>query len=833
MTLLAKVGAALLILSCSAWAEQGVLTVHVKDTLGHPISEIRLSTEGDGSLSPPTDVSGKTRIKLSPQTQPSSRITLQIVSSPTHHDYVFIDPWDSRVQVPLFDNQSENYVSVVVVERGNRLILEDPKALRAIVSRLNKENVGTASNDGSTRQNALRTVADSFGLSPVDIDKALKAWKVSDDSFEKGLKNYYLGRYPEAIGDLTDAYSKRRADLRGVLLPLADSLYRASRYPEAVVKYKEAISLSGDDPALLVKLASALEQNGDFEGSKDTATQAVEAAKAEHGKLSPEAADALFTLGSIYINHGDTTRGMALFDEAIKLHDFDLNRHDLRPMSYLTSLSAIQIGEGKLTLARESLERAIAFGDKHQAPPELQGFTQATLTALLIKEGHVRQADAIVKKWIDILNSIRPIMDSQRTVRNTTFQFLCGYLIDVYLAEGRFNKHTGDVIDQCLNNSRALNGPSSSATVLILQQKAIWEINRAAFADAEKTYGLLLEIDERVQGQYHPQVLGVRSQLINLYVTQKRIKEAESAALEIDTRAKNPKHVLDSPDMSHFAQLIQIYRTEGKPEAELKELIGEMKERVRNDYTLESALLLFLGLEAQSRNDLPEAERLLNEVLQAAPEGSFPYYDAMRFKGILAAKQGHMDAASSYFDKALKFVEHDPDLTIRFESQVIADWALALSQAPNIQEQQIMGLLERLKRHKHADRSIGLLWMLISDQRSRQKDLPGAEAALKTGCNAFDDSENATLTDVANCLLNLGKLQHTMHLYSESERNLLKALSVAEEGYDADSPFLRPYLNSLIDLYKKLRQKGKVKDLQKRLEAVGTCPTCDSQIVVF
>jgi len=680
--LLAKVGTVLLILSCSAWAEQGVLAVHVKDTLGHPISEIRLSTEGDGSLSPPTDISGKTRIKLPPQTQPSSRVTLQIVRSPAHHDYVFIDPWDSRVQIPSFDNQPENYVSLVVVERGNRQMLEDPKTLRAIVSRVNKENLGTASNDDIARQSALRTVADSFGLSPGDIDKALKTWKVSEDSYEKGLKNYYLARYPEAIGDLTDAYDKRRSDLLGVLLPLADSLYRISRYPEAVVKYKEAIALSGDDPDLLVKLASALEQNGDFEGAKNTAAQAAEIAKVKYGELSPHFADILFTLGAIDINHGDTAQGMAIFDEAIKLHDFDLNRHDLRPMSYLTSLSAIQMGEGKLTLARATLERAIEFGVKHQAPPEIQGFTQATLAALLIDEGHLKQADAIVKKWINILNTFRAGTEIGRGTRNNTLHFLCGYLIDVYLGEGRFSKHTGEVIEQCLNNSRVLNGPASLASNLLLQQKAIWEMNRAAFADAEETYDLLLEIDERVQGKYHPQVLWVRSQLVSLYFKQKKLKEAENSALEIVSRAKNPKHTLNSADMSSFAQLIQIYRAEGKPEAEVKDLINEMEERVRNDATLKAALSLFLEFEATSRNDFHEAERLLRAVLQAAPEGSFPYYDATRFLGILEAKRGHLGAVSSYFDKALRFVEHDPDLTIRFESQVITEWAIALSTAP-------------------------------------------------------------------------------------------------------------------------------------------------------
>lgn len=832
MTILTRVGMTILLLSSLAWSEQGVLSIHVKDTLGRAISGMRISTEGDGSLSPPTDVAGKTRIKLPPQTQPFSRLTLQIVSSPGQHDYVCISPWDSRVQIPAFDNQADNYVSLVVVERGNRLMLEDPTALRAIASRVTKENLGTASNDYSTRQGALKTVADLFGLSTDDIDTALKTWRVSD-SYEKGLKNYYLAHYSEAIGDLTDAYDKRRSDLLGVLLPLADSLYRVSRYSEAVLKYKEVIAFSADDPDLLLKLASALEQNGDFDGAKNTAIQASEIAKGKYGESSAHFAEILFALGAIYINHGDASQGMAIFDQAIKLHDFDLSRHDFRPMSYLTSLAAIQMGVGKLTLARASLERAVEFAAKHGAPPEELGFTQATMAALLISEGHLKQADALIKKSMNILNPFRPTTEFARAARDRTLHYLCGYLIDVYLGEGRFGKHTGEVIQQCLDTLQTLHGPASMSSALLLRQKALWEVSRAEYANAEKTYGILLQIEERVRGQYHPNVLSIRSQLVDLYVKEKKMQEAEKAALEISARSKSPKHELNSTDMSFFVQLIRVYRAEGKPEAEIKGLINAMEEQVGNDPMLKTTLSLFLGINAYGDNELANAETLMKSVVQTASEHSLPYYDATRFLGLLEAKQGHLEAANSYFDKALKFAEQDPDSTIRFESQVITGWAIALSTAPVLQEQKMGDLLDRLKQKKPGDRGVGLLWILISAQRAQQKDLAGSDIALKMGCEAFDNSENATLADMASCLLNLGTLQASRHLYSESEQNLLKAVHIMEEAYDTDSPLLRPYLISLKDLYKTLHHNARVKDIERRLESVGTCPVCESPQVSY
>jgi hypothetical protein len=45
-------------------AEDAVLVVNVRDPQRRPIAGVQLSTEGDGSIGPPTDRAGKTRIRL-------------------------------------------------------------------------------------------------------------------------------------------------------------------------------------------------------------------------------------------------------------------------------------------------------------------------------------------------------------------------------------------------------------------------------------------------------------------------------------------------------------------------------------------------------------------------------------------------------------------------------------------------------------------------------------------------------------------------------------------------------------------------------------------------
>lgn len=118
--------AALLILTCChlVRAEEDVLVVHVSDPGGRNIFRVVLSTTGDSSTSPPTDIAGKTRIRLAPQTRAGSEITLQIIKAP--QDLVFISPWNQRVTVRSFDNESQNVAQVVLCERGSRMLLEYP-----------------------------------------------------------------------------------------------------------------------------------------------------------------------------------------------------------------------------------------------------------------------------------------------------------------------------------------------------------------------------------------------------------------------------------------------------------------------------------------------------------------------------------------------------------------------------------------------------------------------------------------------------------------------------------------------------------------------------------
>src|ERR1044072_8941346 len=138
-----------------AYAEEGILVLHVANPKGQPISGVVLSTTGDSSTGPATDDAGKTRIVLAAQTKPNSEITLQLVSSPEKKDLVIVSPWDSRVRVPPFENESQNFVSIILIESGDKAWLEYGVVTSTLAARINASNAQTKNPESSTDEQRL------------------------------------------------------------------------------------------------------------------------------------------------------------------------------------------------------------------------------------------------------------------------------------------------------------------------------------------------------------------------------------------------------------------------------------------------------------------------------------------------------------------------------------------------------------------------------------------------------------------------------------------------------------------------------------------------------
>ena len=199
-----------------AWAETGILVVHVKDVQRQPVVGLEIGVEGDGG-SAITDKNGKARIKLAAQSKEKSWVSLQIVKSPSGQSLMMVSPWDYRAQVPSFENESDNFVEVVVVQRGERAALESGTVLKAAVQQINKANAPKSADKQATPENPkgnLDAVAKQYGLSPDDLDKAIKAWGAkTTDPYEAGLAALYERNYGKATTDLQTSLTQREEKL--------------------------------------------------------------------------------------------------------------------------------------------------------------------------------------------------------------------------------------------------------------------------------------------------------------------------------------------------------------------------------------------------------------------------------------------------------------------------------------------------------------------------------------------------------------------------------------------------------------------------------------------
>src|ERR1035437_95542 len=105
-----------------ASAETGILVVHVEDVQGHPVRGVQIGVKGEGG-SDTYDHNGKVRIRLAPQTQVTDWVTLPGLAFPCGQSLGPPFPVECPPVVPSLRNKSDNFVDVVVVERGDRAVL--------------------------------------------------------------------------------------------------------------------------------------------------------------------------------------------------------------------------------------------------------------------------------------------------------------------------------------------------------------------------------------------------------------------------------------------------------------------------------------------------------------------------------------------------------------------------------------------------------------------------------------------------------------------------------------------------------------------------------------
>ena len=378
LNLVILIGSWLFLTNGVFWAEAGVLVVHVKDVQRRPLSGVQIGVEGDGGSSV-TDDGGKARIALAKETKEKSWVSLQVLKSPQGKDFMMVSPWDYRTLVPSFENESENFVEVVLMQRGDRVALESGTVLAAATAQINKTNAPKTADKRAPQEDRkanLGAVAKYYGLVPDELDQAIRAWGAkATDPYEAGLAALYERNYPNASTLFADSLRQREGKLATAQKAVADaacflgqSLLEGGKYRESATAYDRCLQLRPDDGAILNRLALSLGYAGDSAAAERIFRRALDINEKTLGPENPEVAYSLNGLGFALQDKGDFAGAESLYRRALAIREKALGPDHPLVANCLNDIALLLQAKGDYKGAEALYRQALAIYEKALGP---------------------------------------------------------------------------------------------------------------------------------------------------------------------------------------------------------------------------------------------------------------------------------------------------------------------------------------------------------------------------------------------------------------------------------------------------------------------------------
>lgn len=358
------------------WAEAGILVVHVEDVQQHPISGVEIGVKGDGGTAVTGD-DGKARISLAGQTRGKGWVLLEIVRSPAGRDFEMVSPWDHRAAVPSFENESENFVEVVVVQRGDRAALASGTVLASLAAQIIKANALKTTDKPALQENPkadLAAVATQYGLTPDDLDQAIRDWGVkATDPYKMGLVALYQHDYPKASTLFAESLQKREGtaghdDVAEAAWFLGQSLYEEGKYRESATAFQRSLPLRPDDGVTLNNLALSLTYAEDYTAAEPLYRRALAIQEKALGPDDPRVATCLNNLALLLHKRGDYEGAEPLYRRALAIDEKALGPDHPNVSMNLKNLVALLRAKGDYTAAEPLARRALAIDEKALGP---------------------------------------------------------------------------------------------------------------------------------------------------------------------------------------------------------------------------------------------------------------------------------------------------------------------------------------------------------------------------------------------------------------------------------------------------------------------------------
>jgi tetratricopeptide (TPR) repeat protein len=554
---------ALLCTACGVvWAESGVLVVHVEDVQRHPIGGVQIGTEGDGG-SAITGDDGKARIPLARETKEKSWISLQILRSPPHKDFVMVSPWDYRAVVPLFENESENFVKVVIVERGDRVALESGTALLALTSQINKANAPKTAEKQAPQEDPkanLAAVAKQYGLAPDDLDQAIRSWGAkTTDPYEAGLAALYERNYAKASAQLADSLRGREEKLAADQKAVADaasflgqSLYWEGKYRDAATAFRRCSQLRPDDGTVLNNLALSLDGAGDYAAAEPLFRRALAIREKALGPDHPDVATSLDNLAQLLEERGDYAGAEPLYRRALAIDEKALGPDHPDVATRLNDLAMLVQAKGDYAGAEPLYRRALAIFEKALGPDHhLVATDLNNLASLLYAKGDYSGPEPLLRRALAIDEKVLgPDHPEVATDLNN--------LAELFRAKGNYAE-AEPLFRRALAIDEKALGHDHPVVASCLNNLGVLLYSRGDYAGAEPLYRRALAIDEQALGPDHPDLARGLNNLAELLRDKGDYAGAEPLfrrALAIDEKALGPDHPTVAAGLNNLAELL-------------------------------------------------------------------------------------------------------------------------------------------------------------------------------------------------------------------------------------------------------------------------------------
>lgn len=353
--------------------EEGYLVLYVTDAADHRVSNISLTCCGDYATAV-SDSQGKVRLKLPPQVRPGDWVRLQIVSPGSTPYQVLISPWNNLIQVPRFEDEATNAVSVVVIRKGDREILRSGKAIEAIIARALKAERPKLEQEISAeeRKRALQEQAAEVGLTPEEVAEAIREWgRKAKDPHQRGLALLFEGDYAESNKLLEESERQRRTKAQEALSDLADaiffngqSLYHLGKYGEAIEKFREVNTQRKDDADVLIWLGVSLRLAGRYAEAEPILKRALGIYEKALGKEHPLTATSLNSLAELYREQGKYAEAEPLHKRALEIREKALGKEHIDTATSLNNLAGLYYDQGKYAEAEPLFKRVVEIFEK-------------------------------------------------------------------------------------------------------------------------------------------------------------------------------------------------------------------------------------------------------------------------------------------------------------------------------------------------------------------------------------------------------------------------------------------------------------------------------------